>query len=413
MKSTLKKMILSIAFSIVMIECICYAKEISVSDVKKEKTMKFIYDANDSDKLDCINYDICIEEDDYNKAEYTRQNIDGDYSESFLYKLVFKKNNQILRNSLVFFNGYIYGTDDEGHIIKDDICNYNGKYYVSQGQRGIVLKENDRILNIGNKKYYVDENANVFTGQKLFLKETGIEYIFNDNYEIIERNEVFSIEEKNGDRYIKNYDKYKLDFYVIGGKGYLIEGNGKIKKFDYKQPTFVEYKSYDNGKEVSNLRRFDGDSFYVNNSLRIKLYLSNEKQGLVAFDNNGFLVRGRSYKTHRESVTESYKLYDQVGKEIEGDEGIREIDGKTYYKKQDYNSDALNSELHVDKNGNVYYADKNCELIKNKTIANIFTFDKDYKLVNNYNIKSTFSIAANYSFFNNYISYFRIVNGGK
>lgn len=404
--------VFSIAFCIMGLESICYAEQILVKDVKKEEWMKLVYDVNEDSKIDCINYDIYIEEDDYNRADYTCQNMDGDYSDTFLYKLIFKKNNAIIKNDIVFFNGCIYGTNEKGQIIKDGLCKYKGKYYVSQGKRGIVLEDNDRIITIANKKYYVDKNANVYTGNKLFLKETGIEYVFNSNHEIVERNEVFNIVEKDGDKYIKNYDKYDLDFYVVDKKGYLIEKNGKVKKFNYKEPTFVEFKTYENGKEVSNLRRFEGDSFYVNGIMRINLYLSNNRQGLVAFDDNGFLVKNKPYKWHGDDLTTSFCLYDKVGKEVLGEEGMYELDGKMYYKKQDYNGDALNSELHVDKKGKVFYADENCELAKNKTIANIFTFDNEYKLVNHYNIQNTFSIASRYPFYNNYIKYFRLVNKG-
>ena len=388
-----------------------YAKQIPARDIKKENYMKFIYDAKEESKIDCINYEIWIEEEDYNNADYTKQNMDGDYSETFLYKLIFKKNNETIKNSLVFFNGWIYGTDNDGRIIKDGICSYKGKHYISKGQRGIAIEESDRIITINNKKYYVDKNANVFTGDKLFLKDTGIEYTFNKDHEIIERKEEFSIIEKNGNQYISNYEKYNLDFYVVDKKGYLIEADGKIKKFGYEKPTFVEFKTYNNGKEEINLRRFVGDSFYINSEQRINLYLSNDKTGMVAFDDKGFLVKNKPYRAHYEDLSGAYILYDITGKEIEGEEGLYEVNGKMYYKKGVFNGEIANNEFYKDKKDNMYYADENSELVKNKTIANIFVFDNEYKLTNNYDIKNMESyIAARFSFFNNYVRYFNLVN---
>ena len=96
------------------------------------------------------------------------------------------------------------------------------------------MGQNEGVSTLDGKEYYIDKNGHVFNGEKLFIKEEGSDYLFNKNHEIIEKREVFSIYEKDGDKYIDNFDKYDLDYYLVDGKGYIVEKMVKLKNMILK-----------------------------------------------------------------------------------------------------------------------------------------------------------------------------------
>ena len=104
-----------------------------------------------------------------------------------------------------------------------------------------------------------------------------------------------------------------------------------------------------------------------------------------------------------------YRMYDEVGLEVKPEEGVVYYNDKAYYNKASY-GDFLKYAIYGDYNRGFYFAKKNLELVKNKTIANIFEFGPDYKLIGSENM-SNMGIASYFRYFNKFIKYYYIITG--
>ena len=393
-----------VLFFVMLIFNNSFCNEILVKDYLKEKTFDFIYKNEKDYLLDIINYEISIDEK-YKEYLPVRPESLWEYNTMEYFKyLKLKKNNEVLKNQLVYFNGCIYGTDENGYLVLSGLFNYKDKKYLIHKDIGVRLDEQECLVENEGVKYYLDENSNVYEGEKLFIKYKGKEYFFNDKHEFIEEKDAFSIEERNGEKYIKNYDKYNLDFYVVDGKGYFIEKDGKVKKFEEYNHKFLEYNvKNEKGVEETRHRFFAEDGFYVNSIRLIKIFYSKYNEYPIAFDKEGYVVKNKIYKVI------DYRMYDEVGLEVKPEEGVVYYNDKAYYNKASY-GDFLKYAIYGDYNRGFYFAKKNLELVKNKTIANIFEFGPDYKLIGSENM-SNMGIASYVRYFNKFIKYYYIITG--
>ena len=314
---------------------------------------------------------------------------------------------------IAFYNGKIYGIDSENKIVKNGtiyvLYDYELKCYTyicyDTNDFGEIINESSKVM-----KYYVNtKNTEYFDYEKYLKKENIGKKNFYLNYLINEYKDFdYDCTDEVRNNVLYNKSKTLVYFYLYDSGFERLYHSDWAVVFDYYEalPSDLKLELKYNNEFVTDYEWTGNTLYFFSDGLIANdgIFEINEKKYL--FDELGRLVKSSTYTL---DSGDTY-LADSEGILITGS-GLHNVSKKNFnYKDQKVPFDSEISYYYLNSNNtcvvnsfiidgeNIYFADKDGKLIRNRAFLNRYYFDDRCRLTN----VSDFNI----EYETNYIKYY-------